>query len=175
MIINVKQCLESKGKELTLEHSYELPQLIQRNKQILSLSPILFTGKGQMQSGIFAIHGTLTGSITVSCSRCLGELSIPIQQTVEERFNIQAKLGTAEENEEQEIHEVVGQEIDLLPYIENEVLLALPTFPVCESEEVCKDNLPQEGKDWNVLTEQMKKDKVDPRLADLAKYFDQEK
>ena len=32
---------------------------------------------------------------------------------------------------------------------------------------------PQSGKDWEVIHEQEKKDKVDPRLAGLAKFFDQ--
>ncbi|WP_025028045.1 YceD family protein [Caldalkalibacillus mannanilyticus] len=175
MIINVKQCLELKGKELPLKHTYELAQLTQRNKQLLSVSPIQFEGQGQMQSGVFVIKGTLQGTCIVACSRCLGDVNLSILQELEERFNIQAKLGTIEENEEQEIHEVIGQEINLTPYVENEVLLSIPSFPVCRSEEECKNHLPQEGKDWNVLTEKMKQDKIDPRLADLAKFFDQNK
>ena len=31
---------------------------------------------------------------------------------------------------------------------------------------------PQSGKDWEVIHEQDKKEKVDPRLAGLAKFFD---
>ena len=36
-----------------------------------------------------------------------------------------------------------------------------------------EEGAPQSGKDWEVIHEQEKKDKVDPRLAGLAKFFDQ--
>jgi uncharacterized protein len=175
MKINVKTCLELKGKTLPMEHTYELPQLLSRNKQLLEIGPVHFSGQGEMQSGIFAVKGTVSGSYTLSCSRCLSELQIEFSTDLEERFNIQAKLSQKLEGEDDdEIHEVVGQEFDLLPYIENEVVISIPYFPSCESEELCKSNLPQEGKDWSILDSEKKEERIDPRLADLAKFFKQD-
>jgi uncharacterized protein len=175
MRIDVRTCLELKGKPLPLEQSYELPQLIERNKQLLRINRVHFEGQGVMQSGILVVKGELTGSYTLACSRCLTGLEVEFAQDFEEHFNIQAKVSGLTEGEENDIHEVVGQEIDLLPHIEEEVLVSIPFVPLCESEEKCKENLPQEGKDWNVLTEQDEKERIDPRLADLAKFFDQDK
>ena len=39
---------------------------------------------------------------------------------------------------------------------------------------VTEEGAPQSGKDWEVIHEQDKKDKIDPRLADLANFFDQD-
>ena len=36
-----------------------------------------------------------------------------------------------------------------------------------------EEGAPQSGKDWEVIHEQDKKEKMDPRLAGLAKFFDQ--
>jgi uncharacterized protein len=175
MKIDVRTCLELKGKPLSLEHTYELPQLPERNKQLLQIKPVHFVGKGEMQSGIFTVKGELTGTYILACSRCLANLEVDFTQDFEEHFNIQAKLSELTEGEETDIHEVIGQEIDLVPHIEEEILMSIPFVPLCESEEKCMANLPQEGKDWNVLTEQNKNERIDPRLADLAKFFDQEK
>jgi uncharacterized protein len=177
MKIDVRTCLELKGKPLSLEHTYELPQLPERNKQLLHIKPVHFVGKGEMQSGVFIVQGELSGTYILACSRCLTDLEVKFTHDFEEHFNIKAKLSDPDEDEEEEkdIHEVIGQEIDLLPHIEEEILMSIPFVPLCESEEKCVGNLPQEGKDWNVLTEQNKNERIDPRLADLAKFFDQDK
>lgn len=174
MIIDVRKCLELKGQTLALEHTYELPQLPKRNKQLLQIEPVHFIGQGEMQAGILAVTGKLSGTYTLACSRCLSDLKSNFTQEVEERFNIQSKLnGQPEDDEESEIHEVVGQEIDLLPYIEEAILMSIPFVPLCEEDEECKNNLPQEGTNWTLLTEDGKNERIDPRLADLAKFFDQ--
>lgn len=174
MIIDVRKCLELKGQSLALEHTYKLPQLLTRNKQLLQIKPVHFVGQGEMQAGILAVTGTLSGTFTLACSRCLSDIESEFSQEVEERFNIHAKLdGLPEDDEESDIHEVVGQEIDLLPYIEEAVMVSIPFVPLCSEDEECKKNLPQEGKNWTLLTEEGNKDRIDPRLADLAKFFDQ--
>ena len=172
MKLFVKNILELKGKTLPFEHTYDLPQLTKRNKQLISIGPVHFIGQGVMEAGIFVAKGELSGEYTLACSKCLADLKVEFSQHFEERFNVQAKLLPLTEEEEDEIHEVVGTEIDLLPYIENEVLLSIPFFPACEFEHECRNNLPLEGKDWSLLTEENKSNKIDPRLADLAKFFD---
>lgn len=173
MIIDVRKCLELKGHSLALEHTYELPQLLARNKQLLQIKPVHFVGQGDMQAGILAVKGELTGTYTLACSRCLTDVESEFTQEIEERFNIHAKfVGEPEDDEETEIHEVVGQEIDLLPYIEEAIVVSIPFVPLCPDDEECKRSMPQEGKSWAVLTEEGNKDRIDPRLADLANFFD---
>jgi uncharacterized protein len=82
-------------------------------------------------------------------------------------------LGTPEyETEEEEMHQLKGDVIDLMPVIREILLLEVPMQVFCEDDE-SKDGAPQSGKDWEVIREKEKQQKVDPRLAGLAKFFEQ--
>lgn len=178
MKISVKNCFELKGKTMALEHTYELPQLVERNKQLLSVSPVYFQAKGTMEAGLFVVKGELKGEYFLACSRCLTEVQTPFELSFEERFLLTKHQGLLEDGMEEEwedIHSVEGQEIDLQPYIEDEILMSIPFIPVCASEQECSSNRLVEGKDWTVLTDETKRNKVDPRLAELAKLLDQDK
>ncbi|GAA0364416.1 YceD family protein [Bacillus horti] len=180
MKIEKKSCFELKGKQMTLEHTYELPHLVEQNKQLLALSPAKFSGKGEMEAGLFIVKGVIVGQYTLPCSRCLTDVIYDYEQDIEELFSLQPSILQIETEEDEddlteEIHPVHGQEIDLTPYIEEEILMSIPFVPTCQSKEECEANQVLEGTGWSVLTEEMKKNKIDPRLADLAKLFDQKK
>lgn len=174
MRIPIQTCLNLQGKTMPVKETYEMPHLSQFHKQLESVGRVTLEGKGYMQAGIFVVQGMLSGSYTLNCSRCLGELEVPFTQPFEERFNIDSPLATEDDNEEI-AHEVEGNIIVLTPYVEEEVLVSIPFIPVHESEDVCEQYLPQEGKGWTIITETEKEEKVDPRLADLAKFFDSKK
>jgi len=179
MIINLRDSSNLKGQTLSLSHTYELPHLVKRNKQLVSITPIQFQGQGKMEAGLFVVEGELKGEYTLACSRCLEDVHYPFEHRFEEKFALSQhhvqqsdkELG----DEWEDIHPVTGQEIDLQPYIEEEILMSIPFIPVCASEEQCSLNQLVEGKDWTVLTDEIKRNKVDPRLADLAKLLDQNK
>src|SRR5699024_1281492 len=73
---------------------------------------------------------------------------------------------------EEEIHQVDGEIIDLAPYIKENIILNIP-FRVFSEEEVI-----DEGKDWSYFTEDEKiesdSDKIDPRLEKLQLLLDKE-
>lgn len=169
MEINVHTLLHLKGKKLPLEQNYELLQLEERNKQILQVGPVKFEGFGEMSAGIFSVKGNVTGSCILACSRCLAEMEHSFNQDFEERFNIDSNISVLDEDED--IHQIEGNQIDLLPFIEDEVLVSLPYIPLCPTDD-CKSDLPKEGKNWNLITDKTSESKIDPRLADLAKFFE---
>ncbi|WP_202076921.1 YceD family protein [Caldalkalibacillus salinus] len=179
MKIPVRQCLETKTEPMTLEHHYDLPDLVHRHQQLEALSPVHFKGEGEMQAGLFVVKGELKGQYTLTCSRCLSANESDFTQPFEERYNIEAHVTDDEKDELEDIHDVEGQYVDLQPQIEEEIIMSIPFIPVCESEEACKNNALREGQNWSYeddrLTEEDKKDKIDPRLADLAKFFDEDK
>jgi uncharacterized protein len=63
--------------------------------------------------------------------------------------------------------------IDLTPVVKEEILLEIPMQIFCESVQK-EEGAPQEGKDWQVITEDDRKDRIDPRLAGLGKLLKQE-
>ena len=58
-----------------------------------------------------------------------------------------------------------------MPIIHEILLLEVPMQVFCEDSS--EEGAPQSGKDWAVIQEQDKKEKIDPRLAGLAKFFEQ--
>ncbi|MCY7788398.1 YceD family protein, partial [Bacillus inaquosorum] len=75
--------------------------------------------------------------------------------------------------EDDDVHIVEDDTIDLTPIVKEEILLEIPMQIFCESEQE-KGAAPQEGKDWQVISEEDKKNQVDPRLAALEKLLKQD-
>lgn len=173
MKIPVHDCLHYSGNALPLEKTYERPNVPDWHEHLLHISPVHFQGEGRLQNGVFIVKGTITGEYTLMCSKCLSEMGVPFSRELEEHFNIDAINSKRDAVELEEVHDVDGNIIDLLPYIVEEILVSIPFAPACESVQQCRQNLPYEGKNWRLVTETEQVDKVDPRLADLAKFFDE--
>ncbi|WP_188622496.1 YceD family protein [Caldalkalibacillus thermarum] len=170
MKIPTHRILHLAGKSLPLHETYDMGALTERHKQLLSIRPVEFNGEGYLASGLFVVKGTVKGEYTLSCSRCLAELERSFNQSFEERFDLHPEQHRFNEDDEQEdIHPVHENMLDLTPYIEQQVLLSIPFIPACEDEASCRANMLQEGKDWSIAREEEQKEKVDPRLAELAK------
>lgn len=170
MKIDTRAFLSQKGKHMQLEHTYDMKHLLQKNNQLLDISSVLFKGEGMLQAGIFLVKGEVFGKYTLACSRCLAELPQEFSQEIEERFHMDDKP-LVNQIEDEEIHEVIGSYIELDPWIEEAVIISIPLFPSCTSMEECQNNLPQQGKHWSVQSDQQKEEKIDPRLAKLAQFF----
>lgn len=171
MKINLHKVRHLHGQKLPLEESYRLPRLVERSKDLVDIGLVRFKGFGEMNGNLFVVKGELTGTLTLVCSRCLAETEHSFHQELEERFNLDPTYAfEASKEEEEEIHPVESSEIDLLPLIEEQVLLAIPPVPTCPGE--CANQLPTEGPGWSVIDEQEKKQMIDPRLAKLQKFFE---
>jgi uncharacterized protein len=111
-------------------------------------------------------HLTIKGHLILPCSRTLVDVNYPIHVETTETFLLH---GFDYESEE-EIHQVKDDMIDLMPIIHEILILEVPMQVFCEDSG--EEGAPQSGKDWEVIHEKNKKDKIDPRLASLAKFFD---
>lgn len=149
-----------------------------RDPQIRDVSPIHVTGSANVTSEkvTFLLH--VTGKLILPCSRTLVDVDYPIDVKSTEIFLLNPHH-TYEVDEDVEIHHPNGDIVDLDPVI---VELLLLEIPIQVFSEGAKDdeNLPS-GNEWEVVTEeQVKQDeenkekKVDPRLAGLAKFFDEQ-
>ncbi|MCP3741741.1 YceD family protein [Rossellomorea sp. BNER] len=175
---SIIQLQKFRDKGLTLDETVTLDELKTRDPEIRGVSPISIKGRADISSDRVTFHLNITGTLILPCSRTLVDVGYPININTTETFLL--KSTDYEDFEEEEIHQVQGDVIDLKPVVLELLLLEVP-MQVFSEEARDDDNLPS-GKNWEVLTEdqlqqaeQEEEKKVDPRLADLAKLFEQDK
>lgn len=106
----------------------------------------------KQQRDVF-VHGSLTGTIALVCSRCLGPARVPVDADIAVLFVPRGR----EHDRDDAADEVELDSPDVLPYddevidlaelLREETLLALPMAPLCRAS--CKGLCGVCGKDWN--------------------------
>ncbi|WP_070120209.1 YceD family protein [Bacillus marinisedimentorum] len=167
----VQQLMKYRHKDLTFDETVELSELENEKNDIRSLSPVRVTGEGRFSGNTLTFDLRIKGKMILPDSRTLADVDYPFDMKTEEMFNLNPSPYETEE-EEAEIHPVTGDVLDLTPYIRENILLEIPMQVF--SDEPDKGPAPQSGKDWEVVTEKENSGKIDPRLAELGKFFDKE-
>lgn len=143
---------------------------ITTNSEIRSIDPVHVTGKADLSSKSATFHLTLEGSMVLPCSRTLVDVNYPFTIQTTETFLFQP---AEYESDEEELHMVQGDVIELLPIIHEAILAEIPMQIFSDSPNM-EEAAPQSGKDWSVVSEKDQENKVDPRLAGLAKFFEKD-
>ncbi|MBO8171076.1 MAG: DUF177 domain-containing protein [Bacillaceae bacterium] len=169
MPISIKELKQQPDENLPVEETLDVGDAFKKHPDVAESSPLTFSGKAYTLAGLIMVEGQITGELTLSCSRCLKKFSHPISLPfqaafVEEQTDIELE-------DESDVYEV-GEEIDLLPYVVEEVLLNLDPVPLCDRD--CKGLCPNCGTDLNESSCECKVETIDPRLADLAKFFEKD-
>jgi uncharacterized protein len=136
-------------------------------------------GEGKAELDLYAdgthafASGTFKGHLVVACSRCVGEVRLPIDEKLMVTFmppgEMPAEDETSEEgaevrDEDLDVFPFDGEKIDLEPLLHEQFILAIPFAPLCRED--CKGLCPQCGTDLNTGTCTCEKP-IDPRLAAL--------
>ncbi|GIN74388.1 DNA-binding protein [Bacillus sp. J14TS2] len=151
-------------------------ELMNRNPDIREASLIEVKGNIQVDSERATFHLQLNGHLVLPCSRTLVDTDYPIDIFSTEVFSLQRSEVPGEDIDEF-VHEPENGVVDLLPVIEELILVDIP-IQVFSEEALASAK--QSGKDWNVMTEdeyeaeKQKNKKVDPRLAGLAALLENE-
>lgn len=125
--------------------------------------------------GILA-RGTLTTSVELVCSRCLEPFAVPVRVALEEEFHPTLDIVTganlpmlkdAEEATQIDSHHI----LDLTEVARQDILLALPPYPVCRSR--CAGLCAHCGKNLNEGPCDCKDEQIDPRLQVLKQLLDE--
>lgn len=111
------------------------------------------------------VQGTFETAVESECSRCLTELTIPIEAEVEELFAT---------NPEADTEFFIGEDavLDLTPLVREEIILHVPMAPVCQ--EACAGLCPTCGQNFNEGACTCEPDDIDPRFAVLMQLRDQD-
>lgn len=167
---HVHQLKKYQHRPLILDELVEVSELKKMNHEIRDVSPVKVTGKVDVSSDKATFHLHLAGTLVLPCSRTLVDVEFPFDITTTEHFLLQP----SDFEVDQDLHEPQGEVIDLLPVIEENILLEIPMQIFAENPDE-KKSAPQSGKDWKVISELDKEEKVDPRLAGLANFFEKDK
>ncbi|MFE3258963.1 YceD family protein [Nocardia sp. NPDC059091] len=113
------------------------------------------------------VMGTVTAPIEGECSRCLESFTDEIELQLTELFAY-PDSATEQTTEEDEIHRLVDDMIDLEPVVVDAVGLELPLQPLCEPD--CAGLCPECGVRMAIAGSGHGHEILDPRWAGLAKF-----
>ena len=143
--------------------------------ELLGLGEILWEGRVEREDSVFRLEGRLEYDQTVSCSRCLEPLVLPVESEV--RLRLVTALPAAAEGEieltedELETVYVEGEEIDTLRLVREQLQLNIPMRSLCS--ESCQGLCPTCGANRNTKPCDCDQVDVDPRWEALKSLRDE--
>lgn len=152
---------------ISFEQRVDVAELLNLpNNEIRKIDSVDVYGMCVVENNEIVFDYTIAGEMVLPCARTLVDVTYPFRFRATEIFTTKHM----EANEEEEIHFVEDDIIDLKPYILETILLQKP-YRVFSDEKVIED-----GEGWSFYTEdsfaEKEKKKIDPRLAKLQKLLD---
>ncbi|GEL04238.1 YceD family protein [Rummeliibacillus stabekisii] len=170
----IPQLSKYRQSGMPIDETVQLEGIMRRNTDIRHITPVHVEGFCTFGASQMNCHFHLTGTLTLPCSRTWENVEFPFDIESDEVFSWSDYAAT---DEHDNVHPVKGEIIDVDPVLEELILLEIPIQVFKEDAENPKS---KNNDAWSYLTEdeflsQKEKDaqKTDPRLAALAKYFDQ--
>lgn len=154
---------------ISFEQYVDVSELLElRNSDIRHIDQVQVYGMCVVENNEIVFDYTIAGEMILPCARTLVDVTYPFRFRATEIFTTKQ----AEANEEEEIHFVAEDVIDLKPYILETIVLQMP-YRV-----FAKDAKVDDGEGWSFYTEdtfaEKEKKKIDPRLAKLQQLLDDE-
>lgn len=154
---------------LVFHESLDVSKMVKGRKDILSISPLAADLRVYSSvEGLVNAEGKLTADLNVSCSRCLTPVNRKIEIDFKERF-VHGQEPKDEEDMEDDVNYVPDENVDLVPYLEESLMLNLPMAVVCSAD--CKGLCPVCGVNRNEQECSCDTSVIDPRLAALKDFF----
>lgn len=162
---------ETSDGAMTFDDSVNVSELESLNNDIRKIDTVQVKGICTMDREEFIFSFSIQGKMTLPCARTLVDVHYPIDIQATEIFS--TSLSIDEEDEEDGVHQITGETIDLTPYIKEDIILTMPY-------RVFSDEKGLEGGDgWSLSTEdefdKEKEQTIDPRLAKLQSLLDNDK
>lgn len=172
MQISLHKLNQAKDGQLVMHETVDLDLSNDEVPGLIQLAPVEVKVRvARLEPHLIEADAEEKSKAVFTCSRCLREYETPIFAKWTELFTDVAHR--AVETEEQEIHYFEGNELDLSSYIREAILLQLPYIPLCRED--CKGLCPKCGINKNTDTCNCQIERIDPRLAVLQDWLDQNK
>jgi uncharacterized protein len=162
----IQQLKTLKDTGLSFDQTVDVSEITERDSEVRKVSPVRVRGNAIFENEKVSFPLEITGEMVLPSSKTLADVDYPFHLHTFEVF----RLGpSASLEEDEELHDVEDGVIELLPYVKEAILVEKPIRVVSENEE----HQPlQSGKDWELVSEEQKNNRIDPRLKELEKLLD---
>jgi len=167
----MNQLIQFRNKGIILDEMVDVSDLT-KISEIRSIPPVHVKGHGDFGSNKITFTLTIQGKMILPCSRTLKDATHAFRIETTETYLLSPE-GYGQPDEEN-LHLVEGEVLDLLPMVKENILLEIPMQIFCDDPSD-EGGAPQSGKGWQVITENDQKDRIDPRLAALKDFFNDNK
>ncbi|WP_174613146.1 YceD family protein [Virgibacillus ihumii] len=134
------------------------------NNDIRKIDPVHVYGMVYDQGDELIFSFTIDGEMILPCARTL--VDVPYQFEIKATEVFSDSIYYDNEENEDEVHPIDGEVLDLAPFIKENILLEVP-YRVFSSDENADSQAPTEGEGWELVTEDTEEKKIDPRLKKL--------
>lgn len=166
MIIRLSELDHRKGEPLSVQVTLEPADIQSRHQEIRGMSPVETTGEAVKLGNMYYVNGSMEADVSFVCARCLKPFTEHMHVPFSESFTTDE---TVADDEDSDVQLLAEEEIELDPLLSEDFLLAIPAFPLCEED--CKGLCPTCGANRNEESCSCKNERIDPRLAGLADFF----
>lgn len=139
------------------------------NNDIREINPVRVQGQCFLQGEQIIVSFKISGKMILPCARTLVDVDYPFEIKVDEVFTTSSYY-----DEEEEIHPIDGEVLDLTPYIKENILLEVP-FRVFAEDTSGQDAAPSKGAGWELVSEKPVEETIDPRFKKLESLFEDKK
>ena len=157
----------TKEQSVKIQEQLDMADLLGGRQDLVAFGTLDADLQAISEQGTVEVTGSLTLPVTMLCSRCLNEVQETLTIPFRERFSKEAPA--EEEEEDNDLHVVTEDRVDLKPFLEEAVWMALPYIPLCSED--CKGICPTCGVNRNEQACGCRVERIDPRLAGLADLF----
>lgn len=154
------------------ESDIDVSEVEQMNTDIRKISPVDVQATCTMNGDDIIVSMNIKGEMILPCARTLVDVNFPFDIRTDEIYSISPYL--TEEDEENEIHPVDGEVLDLTPQIKENILLETP-YRVFSDDEEAQNNAPVKGEGWEIVTEKTESIAIDPRMKKLEQLLKDKK
>ena len=164
MKYNKASLMKLENPNFTINESIKFdPRLIADTKGLNDLKDVTVTGTGIYHTSNEILHLDLKvkGIMNVNCAYTLE----PVDHPFESDFVLEFAFAN-DETLDEDIIVCKGNNIDITPYVYEEIVCSIPIRVVKDGAKLMK-----KGKGWEFKDEETEEEQLDPRLAKLKELF----
>ncbi len=170
MQLKIMEIYNKKGETISYNENVSLSALIKEVPELVELQPVNVQASANYFASLYHVRAEISTEATLKCTRCLDEYSFPIQTSFNESFVERKNVHHVEGVEDDSgINIVEGEWIAFTSFVSENVLLAFPFVALCSED--CQGLCYECGINLNKSSCNCQRERIDPRLADLANFF----
>ncbi|KQL58143.1 MULTISPECIES: YceD family protein [Bacillaceae] len=166
----VQALQQARYESLHFDENVLLEDQLKEHQDVRAASLVSLKGTATANRNVFTFQFVVKGHLVLPCSRTLADVEWPYEIKGQAHYVPEGEMPPSHLNEE-DVFTYSGDVIDLSHMIQERILVEIPMQVFADKP--TETAAPSSGKDWELVSDEKNSDQIDPRLADLAKFFDE--